>query len=225
MSNMFVSRAMGAFAVVGVLACAGAANASVMTMNVADDAAFNALGLTTLFEAQGRIGNAATNGTQEADLGPTTSAPVDQAQFAWVTNQPVSFTLTYDTATNLVSWTIFGETMEYTAADDATQLAIRMRATTQRDNISVTLAEMMLDGHAIPSVSAANPGDGVEYLVIKGAEVANGFTLTGRANLIFDQGNPPTNSNLAFQIKGVVPAPGAAALAAMGLLAGTRRRR
>ncbi len=225
MSNLLLSRAACACVASSLLAFAGVVNASVMTSNLADDAAFNELGLVPVFEAQGRIGNAAANGTQEADLGLTTAAPVASAQFAWGTNQPVSFTLSYDTVTNLVSWTIFGETMEFTAAEDALELAIRMRATSQRDGISVSLEGMLLDGHAIPDVSAANPGDGVEYLRITGSEVADGFTLTGRARMIFDQSNPPTNSNLAFQIKGVVPAPGAAALAVMGLLAGVRRRR
>lgn len=225
MSNLLFSRAMCAVAASSVVALAGSAHGAITTSFIPDDASFAALGLSEVFEAQGRIGNAATNGTQEADLGPSTSAPVATAQFAWGSNQPVDFTLSYDIGTNLVTWTIFGQAMQYVAAEDPIELAIRVRATTQRDNIAVHLSDMDINGFSIPSISAMNPGDGVEYLRIQGSSLQSGFTLTGRATMVFDQGNPPTNSNLAFQIKGVVPAPGACTVAAMGLMTLARRRR
>ncbi|MEO1130633.1 MAG: choice-of-anchor W domain-containing protein [Planctomycetota bacterium] len=194
---------------------------------VADDAAFNALGLDPVFEAQGRIANNANNGDQEADLGPTTAAPVAQAQGVWASGQGFDFTLDYNAATNLVSWQIFGQTMEYTASADATALAIRVRATNQASNMAVDLDGLLVDGVTPPidSVGAANPGDGVQYLIISGSELLDGFTLTGTATLTFDAGDQPSGSNLAFQIKGVVPSPmtGAFALAGAPLL--LRRRR
>lgn len=221
---------VGVAAAAAVVLSAPAAHGSVIAQSVAHDASFNALGLAEVFVAQGRIGNNQMNGDQEADLGDTSAAPAAQKQFQWGSNQPIPFTLTYDASTRAVTFDIFGGApMSYTAGgtDPVAGMAIRTRATTRYAGMSVDISGLVVDGMSpsIDSVGAANPGDGVEYLLLTGPAFADGFTMTGFATLEFDMGDMPNGSHLAFQMKAVVPGPGALGLAALAPAAFLRRRR
>jgi len=109
--------------------------------------------------------------------------------------------VSYDAGTDVLSFTAAGlSTMTLANAGAATDLYIRLRATNQRDDLSIGLSGLLFDGSSIPSVNTTNdPGDnGVEYLVISGIG-GNSFSLTGNVLLGFDHGNPPSGSNLASQ--------------------------
>lgn len=217
--------------ITGVVAliASSAASAAITTTNLDTDADFTALlnsGVTELWAAQGRIGNAAGNGDQEFDLGFTTNAPADQRQFAWGDGQFVDFAVSYDAGTDELTFEAAGlSAMTLANAGAATDIYIRVRATSQRADLDISLERMMINGTGIPTLTTNNTTlDGVEYLVISGLG-GDDFTLSGLVGLGFDQGNPPSGSNLAFQIKGAVPTPGAAALASVAGLAAVRRRR
>ena len=182
------------------------------------------------FVAEGRIGNAATNGTFELDLGPSTAAPADTDQFAWGDGITYDFSITYDAGTDLVTFTfdtgdILGtQTMQYTLAGDEVFTDVFIRTRTQ-DGATATVSNIVIDGMAAGEDSSVT-GSGVEIVQISGANLMDGFTMTGSAMFDWD-GSPPINSQLAFQMKfaTAVPAPGALALLACTGLAGTRRRR
>ena len=194
------------------------------------DAEFSALlgsgDITELWVAQGRIGNAASNGDQEFDLGFDSGSPADQRQYAWGNNQPVSVNVSYDAGTDVLTFTAAGlSTMTLANAGAATDIYIRVRATNQRPDLSVDLSNVFIDAVAVGSIGTNNTTlDGVEYLVISGIG-GNSFSLEARATLDFNPSNPPGGSNLAFQIKGVVPTPASAALLTLAGAATLARRR
>lgn len=202
---------------------ATAANAGFIYTQLNSDAEFLALGLDSTFEAQGRLANNANNGDQEFDLGPTTAAPATQAQYTWASGQPVPFSLSYDAMTGDVSFETPAGTLSYTATGAPTYgLAIRTRA----EDGSTLLSDLELNGTTIfvDVFSSGGPAD-VDYLLInEGVGSLASFTLTGDITLTFDELDPPSGSRIAFQIKGVVPTPGAAALAGVVGLAALRRR-
>lgn len=224
-----IRSAYTAFGTIGALMCATTASASVLFTPLDTDQDVNALELDEVLTAEGRIGtNGANGGDFEFDLGPSTAAPAQTAQYTWNTNQLVDFSLNYNPITGDTLFSTPAGDLEYTVPGGGplVALAIRVRATTQRPGISVVLSDILVDGAAYgTTLTASNPGDGVNNLLIEGSELADGFTLSGKALMVFDPSNPPQRSNLAFQIKGFVPTPGAAGLLAIGALAAGRRRR
>jgi hypothetical protein len=205
-------------------------------VDVASDAALLALlggpGEPNLaFVAEGRVGNAASNGTFELDIGASTAAPADTDQFAWGNGQRVAFTLSFDAGTRLASLAFASGTpsVSYTvpATETFTDLFFRAR--------SVSNGSLLLSGLALDGVSFGQDvgvtGAGLDFLQLAGGGLADGFVLTGFATLAWT-GTAPTNSNLAFQIKlgdvPQIPEPSTyalvlAGLAGLGFLA--RRRR
>ena len=225
-----------AFATAAAALAASAASASVSTSFLDTDADFvNVLnsGVTELWTAQGRIGNAALNGDQEFDLGFTSAAPTDQRQFTWQPGLPVPFDVSYDAGTDVLQFTGDGTpVMSLPSAGAATEVYIRLRATNQRPGLGIDISDIQID---IPSQSIANmplPSiatdnitlDGVEYLVISGL-AGQSFSLNGTVTLAYDAQNPPSGSNLAFQIKGAIPTPGTVGLVGFAGIAAARRKR
>jgi len=77
------------------------------------------------------------------------------------------------------------------------EIFIRCRATS---NAAVTVADLVLDGENVNDLSTASGTGGLDILRISGAQLTDGIALTGTATLSWT-GTPPTQSNLAFQIK------------------------
>lgn len=175
------------------------------TSHIASDAAFLALqpeaGVTCV--AEGRIGDRAGAATFELDLGQSTAAPVTTAQYGWVSGQAEPFTLSYSNMTGVVTFQLGGRTLTYSPASTFTDLFIRTRASFA--GTQVTVNSLVLDGCAIADQSDA-PGPGLDYLRLQGVNLMGGFTLTGVATMSWS-GAPPTQSNLAFQIKFGTPTP------------------
>ena len=187
----------------------------------------NSGAIEELWVAQGRVGNAAASGDQEFDLGFSTSVPSSQRQFAWSNNQPVTFDVSYDANTDELSFTAAGlSTMTLADAGAASEIYIRVASTVGHSSFaSTTLSSLTLNGAGVPDISVATTAaDSADYLILSDFG-AGSFTLSGQATLDFDPSDAPRGSRLSFQVKGIVPAPGAASLLAMAGLACARRRR
>jgi hypothetical protein len=152
----------------------------------------------TLFVCEGRIGDRGGAATFELDLGHSTSAPDQTADYDWQNGVPEPFTLSYDPMNSLVTFTLGGITLLYTTSyEDFDAIFVRTRAV--NEGTSVTVEDLVYNGENVDDLSSTT-GDGLDILLIYGLPIADGFTLAGIATLSWT-GTPPTQSRLAFQIK------------------------
>jgi hypothetical protein len=173
--------------------------ASAFTVShLATDAELLALISDTIFVAEGRIGDLGGAATFELDLGQSTAAPFTTAQYPWISGTVEPFTITYNSGTGLVTFTLGGKVLTYTTPFPMFgDIFVRTRAVEAQR--SVIVQDLVLNGQSVGDVSNA-VGPGLDILWISGAALSNGFTLTGTATLAWT-GAPPTQSRLAFQIK------------------------
>ncbi|MFA9461806.1 choice-of-anchor W domain-containing protein [Thiohalorhabdus methylotrophus] len=120
-----------------------------------------------------------------------------------------------------------------------TEVALTDMALYGADDINGPLDASSINGNGLPDFinnydsHAADPDRLVKWMGISNdLDLADGFYLTGEVAMDWPTGNKPSQSNLAFQIKGAnhtneVPVPGTSALLAGGLLGfwGFSRRR
>ncbi|MEM6748991.1 MAG: choice-of-anchor W domain-containing protein [Planctomycetota bacterium] len=184
----------------------------------------------TVFVAEGRIGDLGGSATFEFDLGASTAAPADTANFAWTPNQAVALTLDYDFATGLVTFDTPGGllTFDAPAGLEVNQLYVRVRAI--RDDTVAEVEALSIDAQTVGATATAVGPDDLEVLIIAADALSDGFSLDATGLLDFDPGAAPSQSQLAFQIKAAVtenpiPEPGALAALAAGALGIGRRRR
>ncbi|MDY6784056.1 MAG: choice-of-anchor W domain-containing protein [Cyanobacteriota bacterium] len=218
-------------ATLGVVASATTANAvSFMALPSFTDADFNNLlnnGTEEPWAVESRIGNAATNGTQELGIldGANNLLPVVQGQRVWTNGEEVDFKVTFDGS--LLTYIVGGQTLSTNAFDGQapiTDLFFRARST---DTSSLSLTNLMVDGVAIPDLVAEAP-DTVEYLKV--SDFGGAFTIMGTSTFSWT-GERPRNSQLAYQIKATrgtdVPEPATLSLLSLGTLGllGTKLRR
>jgi len=181
-----------------LLAVAVPAGAELMTQHLAFDADMLSVLSDTLFVGEGRIGDGWSAATFEIDLGGDTGSPASTAQYGWPNGSAVSWTLTYDHTTDLVTFTVDGITLNYTTPlDGFSDIFVRTRAVNLESEILVD--DMVLDGEAVGDQSNA-VGDGLDILWISGGTLFDGFTMTGRTTMSWT-GDIPTQSRLAFQLK------------------------
>lgn len=194
-------------ATVGMSLVSGVASAATVTSlpDFTDDQ-FDGLidsgNFTELFVAEGRIGNAATNGDREFGINTANGNPVADGQYAWGSNQPVSFTLEYNGTE--VTYTVAGIELTGNFSGSVDTIYLRTLETSnsdiQVDMLQLDGIDLVLEGTSDLAVSAPgnSDADGVDYLLIQ--NISQPFTLTGRANLSWT-GTRPSGSHLAYQIK------------------------
>jgi hypothetical protein len=181
-----------------LIAIAIPAGAQLMTQHLTSDAEMLSALSDTLFVGEGRIGDGLSAATFEIDLGGDTGSPATTAQYGWPNGTAVSWTLTYDNVTDLVTFTVDGISLSYvTPLDGFTDVFVRTRAVDAGTDILVD--DLVLDGEVVTDQSQAT-GDGLDILWISGGTLFNGFTMTGRATMTWT-GAMPTQSRLAFQLK------------------------
>ena len=186
-----------ALACIVLLALAGGAHA-LSIQHISSDAELNALISDTIFVAEGRIGDRGGAATFELDLGQSTAAPAVTRQYAWQNGFVEPFSLVYDIATGNVTFSLGGQTLVYhTPFINFGDIFVRTRAVYA--GTSVVVSDLVLDGESVGSASSAT-GPGLDIVWISGGTLMDGFTLTGSAVLSWT-GTPPSQSNLAFQIK------------------------
>lgn len=203
------------------------ASAGVIVTPIGSDAEYVSLIDTQPFVAEGRIGDRAGAATFELDLGPSTAAPAVTEQFNWPNGDAVPFAFAYDSGSNIVTYAVGDgdllETLTYQPQGTFTDIFIRTRAVNQGS--SIALNNLELDGTAIGTDLLA-AGNGLDIIRISpSTALADGFELSGNAVMSWD-GNPPTQSRLAYQISVVnpVPEPAGLSLLALGAAALLRRR-
>lgn len=153
---------------------------------------------TEVFVAQGRIGNNAIGGTQEFDLlnAGDNLLPVATGQRVWEIGEAVDFALEY--TENRVNYSVGGELLSSSLfSGPFTDIFLRTRAA--EDSIMM-LSDLVLNGlenSGLLSASIGAPRD-IDYLQI--SNLPKDFTLSGKATFAWI-GEPPENSQLAYQIK------------------------
>lgn len=185
-------------ALVVILAATPAA--ALTTQHLATDAEMLDVLSDTLFVGEGRIGDGAGAATFEVDLGGDTGNPAQTAQYAWPNGGGVSWTLSYDSGTQQVTFTVDAINLQYTTSlAGFSDIFVRTRAVNAGTDILVQ--DMVLDGDNVGDTSFAD-GDvsGLDILWISGGTLADGFTLTGTTTMSWT-GAMPSQSRLAFQIK------------------------
>lgn len=166
------------------------ARADLVTMHFATDAEMLEFLSDTLLIGEGRIGDLGGAATFELDLGSDTGSPAQTAQYDWQSGAAEPFTLTYESSTGLVTFSLGGETLNYcTPYFDFNEIFVRTRAVD--DNSCVTVIDLVVDGEVVGDFSgAAGPG-GLDILFIWGAHLSDGFVIEGVATLTWI-GDPPT---------------------------------
>ncbi|MBO3463902.1 PEP-CTERM sorting domain-containing protein [Aetokthonos hydrillicola Thurmond2011] len=163
-----------------------------------------------LFVAEGRIGNNSLNDA-ERELGINRNAralvapgePVASGQFVWGNGTPVDFTLNYTGST--INYTVGGQTLTTTAFNGpVNDIYLRTFAT---QNSTATLSDLVFKDltttntkftiGSLSSTGTSTPD--TDYLEI--TDISDPFEITGKVALSWTGIQPPTRSNLAYQIK------------------------
>ncbi len=196
---MSVFRILTLFVMVMILMPVAPVSAELSSIHLDSDTELMEYLSDTLFVSEGRIGDLGGNATFELDLGQSTGSPAETAQYNWQNGVAEPFTINYDSSTDVVTFTLGGETLQYTTSYSCFDAVfVRGRAVDAGSIINVT--DLVIDGENVnDSVEAAGSG-GLDILLIYGVDLMDGFTISGTATLSW-MGDPPTNSRLAFQVK------------------------
>jgi hypothetical protein len=177
----------------------GAALSELTTVHFDSDAEMLQYLSDTVFVSEGRIGDRGGTATFELDLGQSTGSPVQTADYDWQNGVPEPFTLVYDSADSLVTFSLGGVTLYYnTLYQDFDAVFVRTRAVD--GGAAMVVDDLMLNGEVVNDQSSTAGPNGLDILLIYGVPIGDGFTLEGVATLSWT-GAPPTQSRLAFQIK------------------------
>lgn len=152
------------------------------------------------FVAEGRIGDRGGSATFELDLGTNSAAPAVTRDYDWQNGMRESFTLVYNVERNLVLFACGTQTMSFAPEKGRPMTDIFVRVRADEAGSSARIDEIMIDGEGFSEPSSAAGANGVDILWIRGANLADGFLMTGVAKLAWGSA-APSQSKLAFQIK------------------------
>ncbi len=225
MKNIKKPLLMLSATVIGLLMLPSTASAFTLS-HLSSDQDYNKILKDDAFVAEGRFGNNKSNGDYELDIHTiednTGFTVHSQKDFQWANGTAQSFSLAYNALSKLVSYTVGGNTLTYTAKNPFTDLFLRTRSGTVGS--SITVDNLVLNGKSINGSSfAEKSSQDLDYLRISGLK--GSFTLAGDS--IMKWGTTlPKNSNLAYQIKAVtttdstsVPEPSATLGLTLGAIA------
>ncbi len=185
---------------VAALAMPAVASAQLGVEYYSYDSVFDDVVSDSLFVAEGRFGDLGGAATFELDLGQSTAAPAQTAQFDWGNDVSYPFSLSFDPATRLVTFTVDGVTLTYTS-DYSVFDAIFIRTRAVPDLSFVGCFYLTVDGIPVPGNAVQTGPNGLGIMQIYGSPLQDGFTLSGTVKMRWNEGFLPANSQLAFQIK------------------------
>ncbi|MCC5898532.1 MAG: PEP-CTERM sorting domain-containing protein [Phormidium sp. BM_Day4_Bin.17] len=204
----------------GVAIAAPQANAFNIAGHLDGEQAFKDLGVETPWAAESRIGVEGP-GDYEIDIHNSDFSDVTHQQFSWVNGQAYDFSLSFD-GSELV-YDVAGVTVSKTVIQNSFS-DLLIRTTARQVGNSAEVKNLFLNGVAISETSFFQCDGGCDfwnssqYLHI--TDVSGPFELTGTSVFSWE-GNRPTRSNLAYQVKLVegksVPEP--ASILGLGLIA------
>ncbi|SCY66009.1 choice-of-anchor W domain-containing protein [Thiohalorhabdus denitrificans] len=180
------------------------------------------------FVAEGRIGGP---GTHELDVGSNTAGDYDSADHEWGNGPFETFDLNWDGED--AQWKVGDDSTTYSDFDSLNDFnSLLIRTATPGAGTEVAFEDVTLNGSPVPGLSFSNTYDTdaadsdrlVKWMGMYDAgDLAQGFNLSGSVAMSWPEGEKPSQSNLAFQVKGAnhaneVPAPATGALLLGGLL-------
>ena len=163
-----------------------------------------------------RYGNDALNGDRELginnpddDSKPFTGAEGD---FDWTSGQSYEFSFGYTAATQLLSLTLDGTTIDTSSVSGGVDLAgaksLFIRTRNKPGEDFTTLSDLELNGHAIPGAAVFDPSSvDVQYLQVFGFDLADDWELTGDITMTWDGTASGSNPAAQFKVTYVVPIP------------------
>ncbi len=215
-------------AAVAVSAVSAAAWAGTGTL--ASDADFitlqNGGGFTKQFGGNVRWGNGASNGDWEYAIVDGTDTPiggVGQATWAATNSHRVTFSFDALAGTSTLDLSGIGAVTRSVSSAPTVIWARVQDSVTPFSALSNIQVDLAYNGVGVDYSFDTLTGDAdAAYWGVFDANLAGGFTLTADAQL---DGPRSGGSSPLYQFKVGVPTPGAAAIAALGVLAAGRRRR
>lgn len=212
--NKYTSFLTLAAAAVGFLGAPVSANAFTLGGVINGEEAFDQLGATIDVAAEGRIGDLSGAAEHEFNIhydneNDGQTVPTQYRRYDWVSGQGEDFTLTFNDG--MLTYEIGGKTLEYGITDTFNDLFIR--TTARKQNNSVVVDNLMLNGQAIAENSSfacsearCDYWNSSQYLWL--TDLEESFTLTGTTTMNWtgDAKNlrdrtAPHRSELAFQLK------------------------
>lgn len=119
-------------------------------------------------------------------------------RYDWPNGTAVSWTLTYDHKTDVVTFSVDGVVVCSTTLPDVlSDVCVRTRAADTGSNVRVE--NLVLDGQSVGDQLQAT-ANGLDILRLRGATLVDGFTLSGQTTMSW-KGARPAQPDLAFQIK------------------------
>jgi hypothetical protein len=144
-------------------------------------------GLVKDFFTTGRYGQNNPTGAWELAIWEnTTGGEVVRAQdnYVWTNGVKVDFSLNYDPTNGMVTYTVDGKTLQWTYNSGKAFNYIIPFAKGNANGNSVELTEMIINGKAVPDLNSGTGYKGLK-IPLTDLEQINGFTITGKAKLIW----------------------------------------
>jgi hypothetical protein len=177
------------------------ADATISTQHLPSDEQLSAAlpSAKTAFVAQGRIGDRGGKTGFEAGLGADVANPTATGQHDWQKGVSEPFTLVYNTERKIVLFAVGNNSLLYTpqAGVALTDMFIRVRS--QCAGASVRLSDLVIRSAGVRDSAETSGAEGRDILWIRGADITNGFLMTGFVTLGWE-GTAPTASQIEFQI-------------------------
>ncbi len=135
--------------------------------------------------------------TSDAGSGISAGSALETMQLDWPNGTAVSWTLSYNSLTSLITFAFDNTTLQYTTPlSGIKDVLVRMQPADAGSDILVD--NLVLDGASSGSISSLT-ADGVDILRVSGSALTAGFRLTGQTTLNWT-GDRPDQSQLFFRI-------------------------
>lgn len=163
----------------------------------------------TSFAAIGRIGDAASSpGNRTFEVGVSKDSKGsfgagEAANYIWINNRVVNFSLDFDPATKLAVFTVDGVTVSHTATLQGPTTDLFLRAYSKKASNSITVDGLRLNGEPlIATVSGSSSAGPANTLQLQSPQLMGRFKLEGRAVMKFGSvtSETPKDSDLSFEI-------------------------